>query len=332
MSNKEKQNSKDSSNFQIGLGQTFSEKAAINIARRTLWFTVFLILLLICLIFIFLHINPFGKIIDYNVSQTGQFGDTFNGLIGPVIAFCAAILTFLAFYIQYEANKIQRNGLAVQQFDNTFFNLLSNHHQVVNNIDEIWTFDTEKGHAVGKNIKGRVIFKNVAYSIKEIFDATEEKYRETNFALQHVTGMKDKLKIDNPIEFFKNDLSTMPQDLDKLDYIFSIFYGTYRSAFSHYFRNLYHIIKYIDEYDGFNGLYSNEKIKSIKTRYIKIVRAQLSSYELILLWYNSMQEFGRNFGTLMIKHELLDNIDFSAEIVLPEELRSQHTYLNQATN
>lgn len=40
-----------------------------------------------------------------------------------------------------------------------------------------------------------------------------------------------------------------------------------------------------------------------------------------------MQEFGLKFGVLMKKYELLDNIDFSAEIVLIDELKNQHSYL-----
>ncbi len=39
--------------------------------------------------------------------ETGQIGDTINGIAGPFIALTAAILTYLAFYMQYKANRIQ---------------------------------------------------------------------------------------------------------------------------------------------------------------------------------------------------------------------------------
>ncbi len=245
----------------------FSEKTTINIAKWMVALSTVFIIFSVVLIFIYLNYCPFDKPKDFNVSQTGQFGDTFNGILAPIIAFCAAILTFLAFYIQYEANKIQRNGLAVQQFDNTFFNLISNHQQVVNNIDEDWVFDTVEGRVVEKPVKGRAIFKKIACSIKEIFEATEAEYRTTRYAMNITPGVKDEMKKNNPIAYLTNEFSPMDHNLDKLNQIFSIFYSTYRSAFSHYFRNLYHIVKFIDEYEGFNGLYSQKKIDEIKMRY-----------------------------------------------------------------
>ena len=39
--------------------------------------------------------------------ETGNIGDTINGIAGPFIALIAAVLTFLAFYIQVKANKWQ---------------------------------------------------------------------------------------------------------------------------------------------------------------------------------------------------------------------------------
>ncbi|CAA9194671.1 hypothetical protein FLA105534_00261 [Flavobacterium bizetiae] len=45
--------------------------------------------------------------VDYNKKRA--IGDTINGIAGPFIALAGAILTFLAFYIQYKANLEQRN-------------------------------------------------------------------------------------------------------------------------------------------------------------------------------------------------------------------------------
>lgn len=44
--------------------------------------------------------------IDY--SKTGEIGDTIGGISNPFIGLLTAILTFLAFYVQYQANKQQR--------------------------------------------------------------------------------------------------------------------------------------------------------------------------------------------------------------------------------
>ncbi len=49
-----------------------------------------------------------------NYSNTGQIGDTIGGLMNPFIAIAGVIVTGLAFYMQYLANKIQ-----VENFEKT---------------------------------------------------------------------------------------------------------------------------------------------------------------------------------------------------------------------
>jgi hypothetical protein len=69
-------------------------------------------------------------------------------------------------------------------------------------------------------------------------------------------------------------------------------------VFGHYFRNLYHIIKFVDD-------------SSIddKKRYTSLVRAQLSSYEHILLHYNGLSEYGvKKFKPLIEQYALLENM------------------------
>jgi hypothetical protein len=47
--------------------------------------------------------------------DTGPIGDTFNGIAGPFIAIVAAILTYLAFWVQYQANDLQRKDIKNQK-------------------------------------------------------------------------------------------------------------------------------------------------------------------------------------------------------------------------
>lgn len=72
------------------------------------------------------------------------------------------------------------------------------------------------------------------------------------------------------------------------------------SALDHYFRHLYRIIKYIDKADSF--LISDDK----KYEYTSIVRATLSQYELLLLFYNGFSH--PKFKVLIEKYALVNNI------------------------
>jgi hypothetical protein len=71
-----------------------------------------------------------------------------------------------------------------------------------------------------------------------------------------------------------------------------------QSDFGHYFRNLYTITKFIHSSDTED-----------KQRYADILRAQLSSHELLLLFYNGLSDYGNiKFKPLIEKYALLKNM------------------------
>lgn len=74
------------------------------------------------------------------------------------------------------------------------------------------------------------------------------------------------------------------------------------TEFDHYFRDLYRIIKFIDE---------SPLITDFEDRYqyTSIVRGQLSRYELLWLFYNGLSVYGRDkFKPLIERYALLKNI------------------------
>lgn len=81
---------------------------------------------------------------------------------------------------------------------------------------------------------------------------------------------------------------------------FQVFLAKYNESIGRYFRNLYNIVKFIDMSNIVN-----------KQDYINILRAQLTSNELVLLFYNCITEYGKKFYTYAIQYELFDNLDLS---------------------
>lgn len=82
---------------------------------------------------------------------------------------------------------------------------------------------------------------------------------------------------------------------------YSTLYSNEKSDLSHYFRTIYHIFKFIDKSDIEN-----------KKQYSSIARAQLSSYEQILLFYNCLHENGNEkFKPYIEKYAVFKNIDDS---------------------
>jgi hypothetical protein len=69
------------------------------------------------------------------------------------------------------------------------------------------------------------------------------------------------------------------------------------SDFGHYFRNLYHVFAFIERSD----LSPDDKVQ-----YAKIVRAQLSTAELVLLFANGQTERGKAFTKFITKYALFE--------------------------
>ncbi len=75
--------------------------------------------------------------------------------------------------------------------------------------------------------------------------------------------------------------------------------------FDHYFRHLYQIVKFID---NSKFLDKSDEIEE-RYKYTSILRATLSPYELIWLFYNCISLYGnQKFKPLIEKYSLLKNI------------------------
>ena len=84
-------------------------------------------------------------------------------------------------------------------------------------------------------------------------------------------------------------------ELDHIRASYAEFYEAHEAEVGHYFRHLYHIVKFVDQSDVAD-----------KRRYTSFVRAQLSSNEIELLFYNCLSEQGAaNFKPLVEKYGLL---------------------------
>ncbi|MCH5715566.1 putative phage abortive infection protein [Niabella hibiscisoli] len=75
----------------------------------------------------------------------------------------------------------------------------------------------------------------------------------------------------------------------------------------HYFRHLFQTVEYVDRQD--NPLFT----ETIKYSYLKTLRAQLSNFEQIILYYNSMSLLGNDWikKEYIKKYKLLINLPLS---------------------
>lgn len=151
----------------------------------------------------------------------------------------------------------QNKTLRKQRFENTFFQLLQNHQDIVKGID--------LRYPSGKLVSaGRDCFKT--------------------FYEQFKSRLNKNVEIAITIERYMD------------------FYHMHQADLGHYFRNMYHIIKFIHNSDAIE--------ETEKYKYTSLLRALLSSYELILLFYNGLGEYGvKRFKPLIEDYSFLKNID-----------------------
>jgi len=177
---------------------------------------------------------------------------------------------------QKEEMVAQNKTLRQQKFENTFFQLLSLFNSIVNSLD----------------IRGRQTLA-VTTSGRDCFEVF---YRRL---VVHLSNLIYGEGINN------GDVSTAT--VEQVVSAYDKLYSKDKSDLSHYFRTIYHIIKFIDKSDIEN-----------KKQYIAIARAQLSSYEQILIFYNCLHDNGKEkFKPLIEKYAVFKNIDDS--IIINEE-------------
>lgn len=140
-----------------------------------------------------------SRLQSWNISpeNPGQIGDVFGGTLSPFISMIAAILTFAAFWVQYEANKDQKrqfieqaSNFALERFEGKFFDLLKIHRENVS----------------GMKLKLiRVLNKSTALK--------EDVYIEGQEVIRHITDQVLKCKEEitplfsrkNLLQFYKPD-------------------------------------------------------------------------------------------------------------------------------
>ncbi|UTW62863.1 putative phage abortive infection protein [bacterium SCSIO 12741] len=267
-------------------------------------------------------------ILGFNFTTTGPIGDTIGGIMNPFIAIAGVFLTFLAFYIQFKANRLQRDlfrqELDYNKFENQFYEMLKLHKANVNEIqiDEVKLYIQEKSDRensidrVEKVISGRKAFDFLKSEFEIIYLIAKKHFphREPKIWVNEAYGVffhglrKSSLdlhdfykEVDNVKEQHKkNHFTGLPKTIDNIvkhetniqikdNLRFDLFEG-HSSQLAHYYRHLYQTVKFVVNQDK-ELLSYNEKRK-----YLRILRAQLSNQEQAMLFYNWLSDFGKQWN------------------------------------
>jgi len=228
----------------------------------------------------------------FNLEFAYQFGGFLAGIVGVFFTGTGTFLVFLTF-------EQQRNQFNISQFEASFFNLLSHLHIII---------AQTSGPVHWANIQdGKVDGRRYFYfQIRELKDLIKEK---VNTLVNEKEHKVEHFRYSSLAEFFLTDNENIPLTVpfDKklfqefIQNIYEEFYKTRYSFLGHYFRFVYHVIKYVH----FSNVSPDKK-----HHYVDLIQSQMTNDELGLLFFNGLSKIGNpKFFPLLEEYNFLSNLD-----------------------
>jgi len=317
------------SEFHMLLDKVLTEK---NL-KMAAWIS-FVVGATVFIVFIFLlafHFSIALKNDELKMDATGQFGDFVGGVVGTLWALLASILLYLTLLKQEQNSKQANKAIALQQFDSMCFSLINLHNEMTRSLRENWIEIRWGKDQLKTQLLGTEIFEKVAIEFAEVFNNSSD-YTKDQHSLSEIVYAKN---LDpNGGRYGKNppsdDILNLPIGKEKIAGLFDYYYSHHRTSLARYFRNMFQVVNAIHNYEGLDPFFETaDQLRKAKQDKIRILRAQLSPYEIVLLWYNLQMDSSKEFYQLAIDAQLLKNIDFSTEIIMKELLLQQHPYLKE---
>jgi Putative phage abortive infection protein len=186
---------------------------------------VFIFAVIFSIIVIIPYFVNFSGFISNDQNHWGLFGDYLGGVLNPVLGFFGLLALLFTISLQSKelrlsvqeleksSNALNRQNLTldIQRFENTFFQMLRIHNDLLNSID----FQRGGGKLNVVVTRGRDCFEVM------------------------------RKRLDNS---YKQEIKAIPSS-DELELItksYKKFYNEHKSELGHYFRYLYNIFKFID--------------------------------------------------------------------------------------
>lgn len=260
------------------------------------------------------------------IAITSSIGSIMGGTVGILFSLSSVFFFLQALKSQQNDAKETRALQLQQSFETSLYNLFVIQNDLRNRINN----NTEENNHSLVNSGYPTTLSGVAntkMTFDGLFKALENDYRF--FLNDSENGILATYIVENngqwaTFEDFFNSTYNMrylkvllPEEVK--GEIYKRFLGEFRSIVGHYFRHLYHILKFVFDKEREDiSLNPKDKtgIHARYKRYVDILQAQMSTYELALCFYNGLI-FKRakflyqyyDFLENVNKEELLDETD-----------------------
>ena len=288
------------------------KKDKISISQVVLWGAF--VCTVLCLLASF--VAPYVlSIYPFEISLSSNVANSIYGLMSPFIAIAAAILTFMAFWVQYNANQNIYKENKKQQDERHFYEMLKIHRDNVDKIEFIYSSPIET--LVEQNKASQIKYswvhsrgqEAIRYYLKEfwaIYDSIgdvsgrfKKAYDVFFNGLEHNTFCSsDEIEKIRQIEEEMYQKQGLIRD-DKSILPYSLIMRGRKAILNPYYRHLYLMVKSI----------VNSNLGDEKEIFLKTLRASLTAEEQALLlfnWYYGV-ECKRGYGIKWEFDGVIDN-------------------------
>lgn len=268
---------------------------------------------------------PLSLAVDFD--KLADFGTA----IGGIFAFISIYILYVTLRAQMKFSKQQSNAFNLSQFESRLFELIRYHRDNVaitrmrapDKVTEVYYDGHKAMREIHKqmikviNIIKPIINKTADYKLKEPLNSNLDIIAErinvdaSKLDLYNISylclffGMSTEsqktLRTHLEARYTETFIKSVISRLSRVDAAWqrtnseidgkrrkkTKYFGGHQYRLGHYFRHLYQIVTYVDNNDSLSF--------QQKYEYIKILRAQLSTYEQTLIFFNSIGDLGRGW-------------------------------------
>ncbi len=219
----------------------------------------------------------FGGSIESNHSRWGEFGDFVGGTLNPLYSLLALLALLLTIGLQNRelknsAKELARSVRAMEEQAKAIKR---------QNFERTFFEMVHLHHEIVRALDLRDENGQVTTAGRDCFKVFYERFKEIHGKANAKHGGGGQSSI--------------------IQHAWSAFFQKYQHEIGHYFRNFHRILKFVDESDLLD-----------KANYTGILRAQMSTYELTLLFYNSLHPTGAKMKPMLERYRMLENIDLDS--------------------
>ncbi|MDT0691106.1 putative phage abortive infection protein [Salegentibacter sp. F188] len=287
--------------------------------------------------------------VQWDHKEAGYLDYFLEGLATPFLAIAGILGTFLAFYMQLRANqiqiknfqkeiKLQKQQNNINQFEGKFYEMIRLHKENVKEIKLMITERNSEGKLDYKEVNGRDVFQYLENELRIIYNfiLKEGGFKGKEFDTAYHSfffGAINSHAFDELTPLVEEHASRFLEFTEgqSEDYFYKSFVIAkykilqgHENKLGHYYRHLFQTVKFVADQKKTFLKYKR------KRNYLNLLRAQLSNYEQLMLFYNYVayapewEEGNKFFSDYRMVHNLnrnliLDSIIYDGERELIKE-------------